>query len=289
MTLSRRLSPSLSLRRRLPAVLLAVLLSLALCALSTPSATVFVAAQAPPPCPTLECTGLPEPLCEVRQTGATPGLDGSTLTKFIDALPRPAVAQPVAPQGDAYGRPGPDSKRCDGDGGKPSDCPPQYHFILAQTSQQLHSELPYKTTVYGYSSGGGPVTYPGPTIEARSGSPIEVRWENRLPRCHLLPVDPTIADTDIQACEMLKTQSRGVTHLHGGRTEAKSDGHPEAVRITAAAASAMPFAHACRPTDSRSRSLQPQCGSLTDRLMRFAALCCCSATPVLFCAVRICP
>lgn len=224
MTRSRRLS--LSLRHRLPAVLLAVSLSLALCALSTPSATVSVAAQAPPPppCPTLECTGLPQPLCEVRQTGFTPGLDGSTLTKFIDALPRPAVAQPVAPQGDAYGRSG--SKSC----GHPSDSPPQYHFTLAQTSQQLHSELP-DTIVYGYGSGGGPVTYPGPTIEARSGSPIDVRWENRLPHCHLLPVDPTIADSDTQACEMLKTQSRGVTHLHGGRTEAESDGHPEAVRI----------------------------------------------------------
>ncbi|MEO3873278.1 multicopper oxidase family protein [Nonomuraea sp. B12E4] len=53
-----------------------------------------------------------------------------------------------------------------------------------------------RTPIWGY---GG--TFPGPTIEARSGRPIVVKLVNRLG-------EPT------------------VLHLHGGHTPAESDGHP---------------------------------------------------------------
>jgi len=217
------LSLRLRMRRRLLQVLLAV--SLVLCALSTASVPMSVSAQTPCP-PPLVCQIPTGEACPVRQTGSAPGRDAAaTLEKFVDPLPLPAAAQPVASHGRL------DSRFCSerGDRHGPSDCPPLYHFTLAQTTQKLHRDLP-PTVVYGYSSGGpgAPVTYPGPTIEARSGSPIQVRWENRLPRCHILPVDPTIAEPDHAACELLRTQSRAVTHLHGGHTEAKSDGHPEA-------------------------------------------------------------
>jgi hypothetical protein len=174
----------------------------------------------------VQCSILPAEVCPVVVTGAAPTFDaGAQLTKFLDPLPRPAVAQPVASRGRL------DPRFCSGGrGDKPADCPPLYHFTLAPTTQKLHQQLP-PTPVYGYSSGGpgAPVTYPGPTIEARSNVPIQVRWENRLPRCHMLPLDPTVAEPDAAACELLRTQSRAVTHLHGGRTEAQSDGHPEAV------------------------------------------------------------
>ena len=164
-------------------------------------------------------------------TGSAPPFSAATLAKFVDPLPRPSVAQPVASRGRL------DTRFCSGArGDKPADCPALYHFTLAPTTQKLHRDLA-PTPVYGYSSGGpgAAVTYPGPTIEARSNVPIQVRWENRLPRCHLLPLDPTLAEPDAAACELLRTQSRAVTHLHGGRTEAQSDGHPEAVSIQSTA------------------------------------------------------
>ena len=212
--------PPLALRRL---QLMAVMLSMI--ALSTASSVSFVLrASAQNGCPaTLQCTILDAEKCTPVVPGAA--LDASTLTKFLDDLPRPAVAKPVASRGRL------DPRFCSGGrGDKPADCPALYHFTLAATKQQLHKDLP-PTSVYGYSSGGpgATVTYPGSTIEARSNVPIQVRWENRLPRCHLLPLDPTVAEMDSAACELLRTQSRAVTHLHGGRTEAQSDGHPEAV------------------------------------------------------------
>ena len=75
------------------------------------------------------------------------------LQPFVDALPIPAVAQPIA-----------------GSPGGPA------HYVLAMTEfqQQLHRDLP-ATTVWGY---GG--TFPGPTIEAGRDFPVTVRWVNDL-------------------------------------------------------------------------------------------------------------
>ncbi len=71
-------------------------------------------------------------------------------------------------------------------------------------------------------------TYPGPTIVAKKDRRLAVRWENNLPKNHLLPVDTTlhwafshnglIADDGVPV----------MTHLHGGHTESASDGLPEA-------------------------------------------------------------
>jgi spore coat protein A len=58
---------------------------------------------------------------------------------------------------------------------------------------------------------------------AQEGKPVEIKWDNRLPGKHFLPVDETIH---------LASPARGgiptVTHLHGGHTESASDGLPEA-------------------------------------------------------------
>ncbi|BAU15806.1 multicopper oxidase type 2 (plasmid) [Leptolyngbya sp. NIES-3755] len=84
------------------------------------------------------------------------------------------------------------------------------------------------TSIWGYGLAGQGPTFPGPTFIAQSGVPIKVFWQNRLPKGDpLLPVDPTLLDSD-----QLEALSQGyiptVVHLHGGNTEADSDGYPDA-------------------------------------------------------------
>ncbi len=86
---------------------------------------------------------------------------------------------------------------------------------------------PLSTTVWGYGNGAN-VTYPGPTIVAYEDNPIDIKWKNKLPTDgHLLPIDDSIHLVQ----PIRKTLDAGytptVTHLHGGHTEAASDGGPE--------------------------------------------------------------
>jgi len=143
-----------------------------------------------------------------------PLLDPLTQPKFVNPLAIPKVASP-----DKRKNPGFD------------------YYELAMTQMQQYLGLvdpvtgrPLVTTVWGY---GG--SYPGPTIEARStssenrvnpGSPVQVLWSNELPVTHLLPLDTTLdCATVMPGC---RPEVRTVTHLHGGHTDAASDGHPEA-------------------------------------------------------------
>ena len=89
---------------------------------------------------------------------------------------------------------------------------------------------PMLTTVWGYDG-----SYPGPTIIAREKVPLYFFWRNQLyehktkkPLPHLLPVDTSImwALADVPHWEQYGVPV--VTHLHGGHTEAVSDGYPEA-------------------------------------------------------------
>src|ERR1700733_15329443 len=50
----------------------------------------------------------------------------------------------------------------------------QYRVRLLEFRRQMHSQLP-PTTLWGYEG-----EYPGPTIEALQGRPIEIQWENHL-------------------------------------------------------------------------------------------------------------
>lgn len=106
------------------------------------------------------------------------------------------------------------------------------------------------TTVWGYGSARHPRTfhYPAFTIEARSGTPVRVRWQNQLRDRegrylpHLLPVDPTLhwanppggipARDSRPAFRSTPGPYTGpvpiVTHLHGGRNTEESDGYTEA-------------------------------------------------------------
>jgi spore coat protein A, manganese oxidase len=125
-----------------------------------------------------------------------------TLEPFVDPLPIPAVAQPVS------GTPGGEAT---------------YHIAMRQFQQQLHRDLP-PTTVWGYGD-----TYPGPTIEARTGHPVTVKWINdlrdgmgMLRTNHYLNVDLCM-----HGPHMFGSTPRTVVHLHGGHVPAASDGHPE--------------------------------------------------------------
>jgi len=67
---------------------------------------------------------------------------------------------------------------------------------------------------------------PGPTLEVRSGERILVSFHNRLPSLHILPLDASTAGDAHMSASLLLSQSRGVTHLHGGHTAPHSDGLP---------------------------------------------------------------
>jgi spore coat protein A len=124
--------------------------------------------------------------------------DPTTIPKFVDPLPIPSRAIPI---NNNY-----NSK----------DCELYYHITMREAKHRFHRYFPY-TTIWGYNG-----TYPGPTIEVPKDVHIQVKWENKLPKKHLLPVDHTLhgtADTP---------DVRTVVHLHGANVAADSDGHPDA-------------------------------------------------------------
>ncbi|NOZ54357.1 MAG: multicopper oxidase domain-containing protein [Gammaproteobacteria bacterium] len=152
-------------------------------------------------------------------------LDPLSQPKFVNPLPSPQVVKP-----DTVTHPGFE------------------YYELAMTQFEQHLGIvdpatgqPLLTTVWGYDG-----SYPGPTIEARStlaentvrpGLPVKVLWSNELyaadgvtPLAHLLPVDTTLhcGTNAAGANSNCRPLVRTVVHLHGGHTDADSDGHPEA-------------------------------------------------------------
>jgi len=85
------------------------------------------------------------------------------------------------------------------------------------------------TTIWGYGLPGHAATYPGPTIVAYEGQPIQLNWKNMLPTDgHLLPVDTSFMLADGQRMTLQEGYVPTVVHLHGGHTAPGSDGLPEA-------------------------------------------------------------
>jgi spore coat protein A len=128
----------------------------------------------------------------------------SSLAPFVDALPLPAVAQPIvgSPGAAAY-----------------------YQLAAREVMQRLHRDLPL-TRVWGY---GG--SYPGPTIEARKGLPVTVTWINdlRVVETGALRTTHALAvDTCLHGPDMTGDVPVLVTHLHGGHVPVASDGYPDA-------------------------------------------------------------
>ncbi|MBM7646667.1 spore coat protein A [Scopulibacillus daqui] len=116
------------------------------------------------------------------------------LEKFVDECPIPEILKPKV-------------KNHKGD---------YYEVTMEEMTQKLHRDL-NPTRLWGYNG-----MYPGPTIEAEKDNLTLVKWINKLPDKHLLPVDKTIHGA------MNHPEVRTVVHLHGGASPAPSDGYPEA-------------------------------------------------------------
>ncbi len=126
------------------------------------------------------------PLGQLK-TAATNGL-----AQFVDELPIPPVIRPSANG--------------------------VTNIRMLPALQKVHRDLP-PTPIWGFNG-----IWPGPTIEARKGTPIRIKYHNdALPTTHPLPVDFTIHGSEAD-----KPQVRNVVHLHGAKILPESDGYPEA-------------------------------------------------------------
>ncbi len=130
-----------------------------------------------------------------------PNFDPSSLTRWVDVLPMPQIARPIA-----------ERAAPDGSGKRV----PFYRVPMRAASAKVHRDLP-PTNLWAF---GG--VMPGVQFETRSSQGLLVEWANELPQKHFLPIDHTLhgAEKDLP-------EARGVVHLHGGRTPADSDGYPE--------------------------------------------------------------
>ncbi len=102
---------------------------------------------------------------------------------------------------------------------------------VLQTGLVDPDSRPLSTTVWGYGKNGPGGTWPGMTFEERSGEPIEVKWENKLPRGHLFPVDTSLhwaySLAGYQQYSIAADGVPAITHLHGGHSDYQFDGNPE--------------------------------------------------------------
>ncbi|WP_046181047.1 multicopper oxidase family protein [Domibacillus tundrae] len=122
--------------------------------------------------------------------------DPNTIPKFVDELKKPRTLQPT--DNDRY----PEGS--------------YYKIVMKEAKHRFHKDFP-NTRIWGYNG-----ISPGPTIEASKDKTTYVKYENKLPEKHFLPVDYTLhgsSDTP---------EVRSVVHLHGANVDWKSDGHPEA-------------------------------------------------------------
>lgn len=131
----------------------------------------------------------------------TPLLDLSSLAKFVDPLPVPAIAKPTGT------RPAPD---------QPGTELPFYRIAVQEVQSKIHRDLK-PTRMWGYEN-----SSPGPTFDTRAGEKLIVEWVNQLPDRHFLPIDHTV-----HGAEADKPEVRAVVHLHGAQAPPQSDGYPE--------------------------------------------------------------
>lgn len=124
----------------------------------------------------------------------------SMLTKYVQPVPLPGagivVASPIAAN--------------------------QYSFTQVQIARQLHPSLP-ETPLWAYDDGSrlaGQAGSFGMAVVAQSGTPLDVRYTNLLPRTYpdWIPVDTRLTPRGDEV--------RLMTHLHGGFVADSSDGNP---------------------------------------------------------------
>ncbi len=124
--------------------------------------------------------------------------DPATIPHFVDPLPIPDIVKPYC----GYNA--------------PKEHEWYYEIYMLEAKHRFHKYFP-PTTIWGYNG-----TYPGPTLEVPKDVTVKVKWVNKLPKKHILPVDHTLHGT------MDTPDVRTVVHLHGANVAADSDGHPDA-------------------------------------------------------------
>ncbi|MEH2451970.1 multicopper oxidase family protein [Nostoc sp.] len=144
-------------------------------------------------------------------------LDPRTQPKFINSLPSPARID--ATKGGHF----------DVDMGETKQWLGLYSSPGADGIYGTDDDARLNTKVWGYGlKGQKAVTYPGSTFVARKDVPIEVLWDNKLPKTgHIFPVDKSIITKSVENA-LQKELVPTVTHVHGGHTEWTSDGYSEA-------------------------------------------------------------
>lgn len=110
-----------------------------------------------------------------------------------------------------------------------------YEIELRRFTEKVHSDLP-PTRFQGYVQvkngvDVSPPHYLGPTIIAKKGRPVRIKFTNKLPTGAggnlFLPVDTTVMGSGMGPEPMMAyTQNRATLHLHGGLTPWISDGTP---------------------------------------------------------------
>jgi spore coat protein A len=119
----------------------------------------------------------------------------------------------------------------------------QIHMRAFQ--HKAHRDLP-PTKMWGYNA-----MWPGPTFEVRKGQPTSVKWINKLPTKHFLPLDYTIHGEEQNVPEV-----RTVTHIHGARVLPDSDGYPDAWVTSDGRAGSVRPADPCHyPNDQQATTL----------------------------------
>jgi spore coat protein A len=135
----------------------------------------------------------------VGRAAAVVGSTALAIEKWEDPLPVPSVVEPTSRKGGVD----------------------YYEITMDEFDQQVLSTGGPKTRVWGYNG-----TFPGPTIVARPGRQVNVKWINEtLPGDddHLLSVD-----TRVHGAESDRPAVRTVVHVHGADTAPESDGYPDA-------------------------------------------------------------
>ena len=145
------------------------------------------------------------PLHRLRPPGGVVPLDPRSLSKYADRLPFPvSVALPAGKlNGVDY-----------------------YEIKMTRFEQRLHQQLP-PTALWGYGDArSAQGLFPGPTIEARAGERILVKWINQLDQAdHLLSA---AYDLNLHGTDRNEPRTKTVVHVHGARVRPHSDGYPEA-------------------------------------------------------------
>lgn len=127
-------------------------------------------------------------------------LDAMKLASFVDPLPLPVLQRPQGRRSSAV---------------HGAVDAPYYPIHIREVKCRLHRDLP-PSRLWGYGASSAPVLF-----EAVSDEGVLIDWINDLPPQHFLPLDPPMHGMEEAPA------TRVITHMHGARVPAISDGYPE--------------------------------------------------------------